>query len=295
MLLENENVKIEYLANHGGKLTSIYDKKSDFELLFQNPKDGFKEAKCGSRFEEFECCGFDDAFPSINEETINYEGNELTYVDHGEIWSSKMNEESKSDKSVTLSTSGKFIPYHFQKTITLKDRGLSLSYKIKNNSTIAYPCFYTFHCLVRCEEDASLIMPKNTHEILMVNEENRFKTNLVSYPISKSGIDVSKVCSLKSGECEKFYVSNKVSEGRCGYIYPSNNLKLIINYDENVLPYLGFFNTQGGFRGDYNMALEMSNGFYDSVSKALSNNSCPILKPSDTMEFSFDLDFKKFH
>jgi galactose mutarotase-like enzyme len=54
MILENENIKIECLPSHGGKLSSIYDKKKNFELLFQNPKEEYKKAELGAEFSAFE-------------------------------------------------------------------------------------------------------------------------------------------------------------------------------------------------------------------------------------------------
>lgn len=292
MILENENIKIECLIEHGGKLSSIFDKRSNFELLFQNPKGIYKRAECGSCFEEFEACGFDDAFPSIDKESVIYNGKKLDFVDHGEIWSSIMSLIDSDDNSLTLAYDSKIHPYHYEKCLKLRDRGIACSYKITNTGDYDFPCFYTFHCLVNCNSETFLLMPSNTEEILMVSDNSRFSKKQTSYPISSEGIDVSRVNSLEKGKCEKFYVINEIDEGLCGYMFPKKKLKALINYNQKELPYLGFWNTQGGFRGDYNVALEMSNGFYDSISIALNNNRCPILKPKQIMTFSFNIDFE---
>lgn len=291
-VLENENIRIEALAEHGGKICSIFDKKSGFELLFQNPKSCYRKAECGSPFDQFEACGFDDTFPSIDKESIIFENRKLEYVDHGEIWSSKMDVVESTNSSLTLSLDSSINSFHFEKSFKLLDRGVKCIYKITNTGSHNFPCFYTFHCLVNTTSDAILIMPPKTDEILVVGENTRFSKNPTSYPISYNGIDISKPSSVEDGKCEKFYVNNSVSEGICGYVYPSKKIKVLISYDKEELPYLGFWNTQGGFRGDYNIALEMSNGFYDSVSVALKNNKCPILKPRETMSFSFDINIE---
>ena len=62
-----------------------------------------------------------------------------------------------------------------------------------------------------------------------------------------------------------------------------------IEWDNNVLPYLGFWITAGGFRGDYNCAWEPSSGYYDSVSRALRNNAVWELLPQEEKQFDITI------
>ncbi|MBK5201896.1 MAG: hypothetical protein JJE21_10280, partial [Spirochaetaceae bacterium] len=183
MILENENIKIECLTEHGGKLSSLFDKNNNFELLFQNPKGEYSRAECGSDFAQAEACGFDDAFPSLGKESLSYDGKVLDFVDHGEIWSSIMSIIASDDNSITLSYDSKIHPYHYEKCIILRDKGINCSYKITNTGAFDFPCFYTFHALVNCDSETSLIMPKKTNEILMVSDNSRFNKNPTSYPL----------------------------------------------------------------------------------------------------------------
>lgn len=296
MVLENKNIRIICLDKHGGKLSSIYDKKNDFELLFQNPKPRYKKAKVGDDFSEFEACGFDDAFPSITKEKIEYKNKLFSLPDHGEVWSSKMQIIDYSSTHISLFFEGKVFPYSYKKQYTLKNNGVKVSYIIINNADFDVPCFYTFHCLVNCTKNCQLILPENIDEVFFVDKSIRFKDSesIVSYPISENGNDLSYPSLLAKGQSEKFYITSKIKHGEIGYNFQEKQLKVIISYDSNSLPYLGFWNTQGGFRDDYNIALEMSNGFYDSISKALENKACPIFKPNEKMEFSFDIDFEYY-
>ena len=43
----------------------------------------------GDSFEKYAATGFDDTFPNIDAEKIIYSGREITYNDHGDIWTIK--------------------------------------------------------------------------------------------------------------------------------------------------------------------------------------------------------------
>jgi hypothetical protein len=70
-------------------------------------------------------------------------------------------------------------------------------------------------------------------------------------------------------------------------------MNFLFTYDANKLPYLGFWRTLGGFRGDYNCALEPSNGFYDSIAKAQENKTCPILESGEVFSFQLHMQLKE--
>lgn len=290
MKLENKRLKIECLANHGGKLSSIFDKEKGIEFLFQNPHEKYKKANIESDFSLFEACGFDDTFPSIDYGEVIINNQKIIYPDHGEIWSSNMDYKI-SNNQIFLTYKSKILPYLFEKCYTLKEKGIKVDYTIKNIGNFSFPCFYTFHCLIDSKKDIKLITPENLDEIKIIYGSNRLKKDVIKkYPITKEEIDLSYPERLSNNECEKFYFTHKSKKGLIGYDYKKDRVKLLITYNESKLPYLGFWNTQGGFRGDYNFALEMSNGYYDSIEIASKNNACPILDVDE--KFSFCIDFE---
>ena len=99
-------------------------------------------------------------------------------------------------------------------------------------------------------------------------------------------IGTDEICS---NGYEKFYICGAVSEGKCGIDYRGKDVQADIEWDNNVLPYLGFWITAGGFRGDYNCAWEPSSGYYDSVSRALRNNAVWELLPQEEKQFDITI------
>jgi galactose mutarotase-like enzyme len=296
--LESDTTKVVCLPQFGGKLVSFFDKKQQFESLFQNPHRGFEQAPPFADFATYEACGFDDTFPSIESGIVTVGNRTYQYPDHGELWSAAFQAEKVSD-SLKLHFTSKILPYSFDKTYTLNEAGLTISYYIKNNGNEAFPCFWTCHCLVNVEEGMDLIFPKDTKEVINVMKSDRLGSPLTSYnfPIdldrNNQAFDFSKVIPPSLSSCDKYYVKHKVEQGRCGYHYVQSGMNFLFTYDANKLPYLGFWRTLGGFRGDYNCALEPSNGFYDSIAKAQENKACPILESGEVFSFQLHMQLKE--
>ena len=295
--LESEAVSCICIPRRGGKLASIKLKETGFELLFQNPKSYYSDADNSSRFENFEACGFDDVFPSIDAEIVDFNGSCLEYPDHGELWTADFDCSVQSEE-ITLSYKSKLFDYSVKKVVSVKDNEIKCAYSIKNNGKESFPCFYAMHCLVNIEDEMRIIFPDGTDEILNVLKSERLGKEGTVYAFPKdaatAGVyDFSSVNKCSHPTMDKYYVVGAVKKGKCGYEYTRSGVRALIEYDHKSLPYLGFWITQGGFRGDYNCALEPTNGYYDSIGSARRNNKCPLLEQGNTMEFEIRISLEK--
>lgn len=79
-----------------------------------------------------------------------------------------------------------------------------------------------------------------------------------------------------------------------GLDYTDEKIKYTINYDPQINPYLGVWITKGGFKGEYNCALEPSNGFYDDLSRAYYNNKLSSLNSLEEREWTIFIEIKEY-
>ncbi|MDY0287918.1 MAG: DUF4432 family protein [Sphaerochaeta sp.] len=287
VVLENTSLRVVCLPEFGGKLVAVYDKQRQKEFLFQNPKSSFRHADVGSDFSDFEACGFDDGFPSLDAGLVLVGEALVPYPDHGEIWSASFLSHSIAQDAVTLSYTSRILPYHYQKTYSLDQDGLKIEYRIINNGQISFPCIWTLHCLLQYEEGMELIFPADTREVVNAMPGTRLGKQGDVFPFPLAGlIDFREVDSPDPPCMEKYYINHKMTEGFCGVLYRKSNAVLLFEYDETKLPYVGFWKTLGGYRGDFNCALEPSNGFFDSIERAQKNGACPELAPGEEFMFS---------
>ncbi len=283
--LENERISAALLPQLGGKLISLKDKRSGFEFLFQNPKGEYKLRGAYDSFENYDASGFDDAFPNINESVSRVSGKDVHFPDHGEIWRTQMTADNDGH-GIVLACRGKVLPYLYQKKVSLMQTGLHLEYRIVNEGTFDIPCLWTMHDLVNYDRDMCLILPKSPDMV-----ENVLSCAAYGNVGNKLPVNSAITHMPDQADCDmlKWYLCGKVDTGVCGYEYPSRGLRLMLKYDANKLPYLGFWCTLGGYRGDFNAALEPSTGYYDGIDIARAHNALPIIAPGDSFEFSIEM------
>lgn len=299
-VLENEQLSVCIVPEHGGKSVSIYDKERQFELLAQKEERMLQKPEASQSFVESAAYGFDDAFPSIEEGKVDINGSIHYYPDHGEIWSANMEVQqwSQDKQELILSYKGKVIPYTYQKKISLHKYSVCYSYTITNVGNNYFPCLWTCHCLVRYEEDMKILFPHKSHmfvNVLDSKELGKKGTEYITHNINKeldckdTAYRFDRVPPADTGSMEKYYIKETIKQGRCGYEYPSQGVRCLISYDAMKLPYLGFFVTAGGLKGDYNCALEPCDGYYDSIETALKNKKCVILQPGEQRNFTLEI------
>ena len=292
MLLENEYLQAVILPNRGGKAASLFCKETKMEILFQNPKGKYEEASLGSDFSKFEACGFDEAFPNVDAEVLEWNGRRLNYPDHGEIWSSAFIAEA-SEGQIKLTYFSKEFQYRYEKTFSLDGKRLNCSYKIVNTGRTELPCIWTMHCLVNTTPKMQLIFPPDTERV-----QNVFDCALLdkaetiyAFPEDRINGKSYRFDRMPGRDMVKYYVAGAVQKGYCGYDYPETNTSVRILYDEKKLPYLGCWITEGGYRGDKNCALEPCTGYYDSIGTAKRlMGSVPVLRPGKPFEFSVAIE-----
>lgn len=286
--LENNWIRSVVLPELGGKIVSVKYKKNDFELAAQCESQAYGRPEFGSDFSTFDASGLDDAFPNIDEADVRWEDRKWFYPDHGEIWSSRFACEVEEERVILTYTSPEF-PYTYRKEISLKNSQMVLRYEIRNLTEMPFPCLWTFHGLVRYEEDMRLLYEEGTDSFENVLESPELGKKGRHIPFHNSEYDFSRVPPKKSRTMIKYYADKKQTAGKCGWQYPGQNMECLLEYDADRLPYLGVWITAGGFRGDYNMALEPSNGYYDDVRTAEKNNSLYMLKKEEPLQFEIKI------
>lgn len=284
MLLENDRLKIICHPELGGKITSFYYKEKNFELAAQRGRSLKELPAAAGSFGPY-AFGMDDAFPNINAECIEWKGRTLLYPDHGEIWRAEFEVAERAEDGVRLRWKSPAFAYRYEKTLRLVQNTLHIRYRIANEGEHELPCFWTWHGLMRYEEDMRLILPGDIAECRNVLSGPLLGEAGKLYSLENEVYDFTKVPKAASAGMVKFYAEQPVKQGRCGLRYPTQNVTCTMEYDAKALPYFGVWITAGGFQDDHNCALEPTNGFYDSVSTARENGRLPVLADGERMEF----------
>lgn len=182
--------------------------------------------------------------------------------------------------------------YRYEKEMCLTGNSLRMHYYITNIGEDELPAIWTWHGLMRYEEDMEILLPEGTRQCRNVLAEDNLGKPDTIYPYENPVYNFAKVPPADSKTAVKYYIEPEAVMDKpvsmpvcCGFLYPSQKMRCLLHYDAGKLPYLGVWITAGGFQGDYNCALEPTNGFYDGVNKAAKNHRLPILAPNEAIEF----------
>lgn len=292
IMLENEQLSVVVLPRLGGKIASIRYKERKFEVVAQN---GSGKYRIPGRYEEFsryDASGIDDAFPNIVEARV-LRGEELWhYPDHGEIWSSAMDWKIDGER-LRLSYESCRFRYQYVKTVYLEESSVKLAYEITNRTETPLPCIWTFHGLFRYEEDMEFFYSDEVKSFENVYPSLELGAPGRHLPIRNPEYDFLKVPEKTSKTMVKYYVDEKIKTGLCGYRYPTHGVECTLRYDAKKLPFLGVWVTAGGFRGDYNCALEPSNSYYDDIRIAKHNKTVYRLKRERPLIFQLEIQLRE--
>lgn len=286
VILENTNMTVAVLPKLGGKIASILFKRDngpDFELAAQPERISYRMPEHDTGFAMCDASGIDDAFPTIDPGSLPDGGHRFRYTDHGEIWRSSFSSRIDSEALIMEYTSQEN-PFFYQKTVTLLEQGIRINWHISNTGDVPFPFLWTMHGLVKYEPDMELLYPEEIGRFLNVLDSPELKSAGTEH-IPGVDWDFGRVPDMNSGSQLKYYAAEKVTSGWCGYRYPRQQMRCILRYDSETLPWLGMWITAGGFRGDHNCAWEPSTGFYDSVDRARRTGTLRVLEPKSSIGF----------
>lgn len=286
--LENDFLRLTFLPDYACKLASLVSKKTGREFLFQSPKETLEIPPYGAPFSAYDSSGFDEVFPSID--ACPYPDGpwkNLPVPDHGEVWampwSAAFGPDGKSVKSVVRSER---FPYVLSRTVTLKNNEILFEYEAENTAAEPFKFIWTPHCLLACSPATRLLIPGNLTEVMTVEHSTRrlgpWGTRH-NYPmtVDATGLpfDLAATEPVTAQNCEKFYFTAPNTAGWCGVEHTDTNEQLIYEYPADKVPYLGVWKTQGGYRGDYNIALEPCTGVYDDLYVADKIRRAAVIPP----------------
>lgn len=291
-ILENAVLRIVVLPELGGKIASLVYKPQGFEVFFQPVKKEYTMPNYGDEFALFDTSGSDEMFPTIDV-CADPLDNTITWPDHGEIWALPW-QCMFDEKGLYSRVQGVVWNYVFERRISINDNTVTLNYAITNKENLPLYGLWAFHGLVAVDEHTEIILPNvskliNVHDSALLGKVGVEHDYPTSNTVNGDAIALDKIAPPSTGKSEKYYVSGPTPQGQCSLLLNRKQLEYQLVYNAHKLPYLGVWINEGGFKNEYNVALEPTNGFYDTNLLAAQNGMKP-LKPNQTLTFTVHIN-----
>ena len=133
------------------------------------------------------------------------------------------------------------------------------------------------------DDDTEFVFPEDAGEVINVQGDEDL--NLM---------DLKDLSAYEDKKSYKYYFLGDIEAGTAALRYKKERLQYTINYDSKINPYLGVWITKGGFKDEYNCALEPSNGFYDSLDLAYRNEKLASLEAGEEQSWSILINIDKY-
>lgn len=297
-LLENDFLRLTFLPDYACKLAGLTAKKTGREFLFQSSSSTLKIPPYAAPFSAYDSSGFDEVFPSID--ACPYPcgpWKNLPVPDHGEVWTMQWGSTFAADgKSVKSVVKSERFGYILSRQVTLKDNEILFEYAAENPSDEPFKFIWTPHCLLACSPATRLLIPDNLTQIMTVEHSSKrlgaWGTHH-NYPLTTDvnghPLDLAATEPASAQNYEKFYFVQPNTAGWCGIEHTDTHEKLIYQYPADKVPYLAVWKTQGGYRGDYNLALEPCTGEYDDLYVADKIRRAAVIAPHKTYTWTLKM------
>lgn len=288
-VLENENLRTVIVPDLGAKLASLVDKRSGLEWLVGPADRPVKKITYGASFTEQDMSGWDEMFPTIV--ACNYPGpgerSGAPLPDHGEVWALPWTVSQASDGKLTLSVEGYALPYCLTRTAqyTAPDV-LQLDYQLVNLGQEKMPYIWAAHPQFACGLEAEVVLPPHITEVCNTipnswgwgEPETRFGWP-AAIGVDGESVRIDRVGPPSLHQARKFFLTPDMRAGWAGLIRRPSRDWLRLEWDPNLVPYLGLWVDEGVLNPESVAAPEPTTGYYDSLAVAWSKKQVTVIEP----------------
>ena len=295
--LENQQIRLVVIPELGAKIASLIYKPQEFEVFFQPSQGCYNLAHYGVDFANYDTSGADEMFPNIDSCLYPYQGyGGQALPDHGELWSIPWRV-AEVGAGLTTEAEGTALPYIFTRTISLKENTVHLEYQVINLGDKLLYGLWAFHGLVTCDQSTRLILPETQGVITVHNSKLLGPIGTKhSFPITidQAGnlYRLDQISPRSAEKTEKIYLEGTIEKGEAALILNNGQLEYKLIFPKDRVPYMGIWINEGGFKGEYNCALEPSTGYYDSLEIAHKLGSIQPINPGETRQWYLDIQLK---
>jgi galactose mutarotase-like enzyme len=300
--MENDYLQVEFLPEIGAKMTKLTHKKTGRQFLLQpqNRDKNYHRPFYGADFERYDTSGFDECFPTVSAASYRHPASntELSFPDHGELWSIPWDYNLKNGQ-VVFSCGGNRFPYHFEKHIKIDNNVISIVYRLQNLSENEFYYLWSAHPLLQVEPGDKLYFGDNLNKVFLnwSSEDKIGKYgDTLDWPYFKvngNRYDYSVVQDVRHGIAVKCF-TDVLTHGMAAVYFHKSHESLVYYFEPDETPYVGLWLCYGGWPENrpekhLTIAIEPTSGRPDSISQAIERNEYTSISGESIKEWSLKM------
>ncbi len=274
--LESESLVVSILPEVGAKILTLFDKKSERNILWENVRIRPQVYPIDANFDNYWCGGWDDAYPSAD--ACIYKGEPIPNV--GELRSLQWNvEELRSDhKSAVakLSVYGPISPVKATKTVSLIGDELQMQFDLESVGPIPVDYLWGTHPAFAVQAGTRLLLPARTGIVAQSSHPSLGTPGDRYVWPTIHGTDMSVVPDISAGINCGHYATD-LDDG--WFAVETNGSGILYEFPLEKCPHLWLWLVYGGWRGYYHAVVEPWTGYPVILSEAVAAGRHSVLEP----------------
>lgn len=275
------------LPDNGSRFISLIDAKNGREWMASESGEHYKPIFEETSYAAGDVCGMDDMFPTIDPEIAPVTGGVragVEYNDHGEVCRHPFAWELKDGKAIMTFVSTR-LAYKYVKTCYAGSDGeIIFDYHIENLSDDAFPFLWAGHCMLAHEEGGTVELPFAPGAMgeLCFDEDGEYGVRGDRFEVTPEMLVSRKF--TPEGNAYKFYYLDPTPKGEIRYRV--GDRAFVMEYDKDVMPYVGIWMNNGKFKGFPCATPEPCTVAFDKVSEGAARGMHSILEPRGSFDFT---------
>jgi galactose mutarotase-like enzyme len=265
----------------GGKIVSLFDRKSERQWLLQPNGPLPNKPTYGDDFVAAGLFGWDEMVPTVDS-CPNEDGQILP--DHGEVWSGPWRVIARSPNSATMEVSGRAIPYRLVRELNVGATAMRLTYRLTVEGEDALPIMWTAHPQFVVGERSKVLLPEGCETVIDTYPEDGN-----SLPRRTWSRESETFSDVPAGQCRMSYVDPECKVETVTLV-DEDGTWLRLSWDPASVPYLGIWCDNRALAHRTVVGLEPSTGFYDRLDRAIQLHRVPIVTPGLPVSWYIDLE-----
>lgn len=281
--LENAAVRVVVSPRCGGKLTSLFDKRTQTEWLWFNPQLPVREAQYGESYvERLDSGGWDEIFPSVQPCRARLaDGDEAGVPDHGDLVQLPWEVLEAGSEHLDMACRGRCLPFDFYRRMQLSGGEMRIDYRVKNTGRVAYPWIWCTHPLLPLDAIASVEVDA---DFKVLGGESG------GVGLIGSTLRWDQLPPASASWAVKLFSAPRATDTI--RVRHKNGASLRLGWDVEENPYLALWVNNGGWAGTggepyFNLGVEPTNAPDDDLTAC---KKPPVLKAGETAEWSLAVD-----
>lgn len=279
--LRSGDLRVVVVPELGGKIASL--RLGDREWLAA-PAGDLHRPSYGDTFVDADMSGWDEMLPTIDACVLP---SGAALPDHGEVWSCPWRVERASADELVCEVSGRVLPYALRRYLSVGSAGgvatLRMDYELRVTGPDPVPLLWAAHPQFVVSPKTRLVLPSHVDGVWQVWP----KGTRLPWP----GDGQPALEGVGEGEARKLYLPTRLRADWCALEEPDGS-SLRLNWDPELVPYLGIWIDHGLAARQPVVALEPTTGYYDSLERADRDGRVSVISPGRPLQFTLTVELR---